>query len=278
MNPVAEGRRLACVGLLLFFFNLSTLLAQVTDGKATFEEKCVACHTTGSDRLVGPGLEGVTERRDRDWIISFITNPDGMIADGDPVATDLLAEFQVPMPNLGITRAEAESIIAFLDTAEGAGGSEPEVATTGTRTTPFSEGDLAVGRDLFSGVLPLEKGGAACVSCHSVGGLEGAGGGTLAVDLSRVETRYGDALGGVLGALPFPIMQDIFADKPLTEQERADLVAYFSFVDQMAASGEPFLAFPAAGLGGAFVVLLRFGFLGRKRLTGVRKTLFGDNR
>ena len=92
MNTIAEGRRLACFGLLLFLLNAPTLAAQVADGQATFEERCIACHTTGSDRLVGPGLEGITERRDRDWIISFITNPDGMIAAGDSIATDLLLE------------------------------------------------------------------------------------------------------------------------------------------------------------------------------------------
>jgi len=33
-------------------------------GKQLFESVCVACHTTGTDRLVGPGLAGVEERRD----------------------------------------------------------------------------------------------------------------------------------------------------------------------------------------------------------------------
>lgn len=277
MNRVAEGRRLAFAGYLLLLLNAPTLAAQVADGQATFEEKCVACHTTGSDRLVGPGLEGVTERRDRDWIISFITNPDGMIAAGDSIATELLAEYVVPMPNFGITADEAEAILAYLATV-GSETAPDAAANAAADVTPAPEGDADAGQALFTGAIRLENGGGACISCHSVGGLDGAGGGTLAVDLSKVATRYGDALPGILGSLPFPVMQDIFADRPLTEGEKSDLAAFFTRTDRQAAAGVSFLAFPLTGLGGALLVLLLFGILGRKRLTGVRKTLIGDNR
>ena len=144
--------------------------------------------------------------------------------------------------------------------------------------TPAPEGNADSGRALFIGATRLENGGGACISCHSVGGLDGAGGGTLAVDLSKVATRYGDALRGVLGTLPFPVMQDAFADKPLTEAEKSDLTAFFTRTKWQPVAGEPFLAFPAAGSGGALIVLLLFGFLGRRRLKGVRKPLIGGHR
>ncbi len=275
MKSLADRRWMFVPGLVLSLAGAPGLAAQEAEGQATFAEKCVACHTTGSDRLVGPGLAGVTERRDRDWIISFIMNPDGMIADGDPIATELLAEFLVPMPNLAITSDQAGALFAYLETV--AGEAAPETTAAAAPVT-LPIGDASAGRDLFIGATSLENGGGACISCHSVGGLDGSGGGTLAVDLSKVVTRYGAALPGVLGTLPFPVMQDVFADRPLTEAEKSDLVAFFTRTNRQAATSVSFLAFPLTGLGGALLVLLLFGNLGRQRLKGVRRTLIGGHR
>lgn len=39
-------------------------------GQALYEQRgCPACHTLGAGSLVGPDLRGVTERRDRDWLV-----------------------------------------------------------------------------------------------------------------------------------------------------------------------------------------------------------------
>ncbi len=51
-------------------------------GQAIFEQKCQGCHSIGGGQIVGPDLKGVTSRRDRDWLISFITSPDQLIAQG----------------------------------------------------------------------------------------------------------------------------------------------------------------------------------------------------
>ena len=79
------------------------------EGQALFQSKCAVCHSVGTDRVVGPGLAGVTTTRDRDWLERFITEPDQVLASGDPIAAALLEEYQVPMPNLGTTDAEAEA-------------------------------------------------------------------------------------------------------------------------------------------------------------------------
>ncbi len=86
-------------------------------GKELFGTKgCTACHTVGGGRLVGPDLKGVTERRDKEWIIHMILNPDSMI-NNDPVAKQLLQEYNVPMPNQGVTPEEAEAIYEYLKSA-----------------------------------------------------------------------------------------------------------------------------------------------------------------
>lgn len=83
-------------------------------GKALFQSKgCVACHTIGKGKLVGPDLKGVTERRDQEWIAKWLKDPDSMIFT-DPTAKELLKEFLVPMPNQGLTDEDIRAIMAYL--------------------------------------------------------------------------------------------------------------------------------------------------------------------
>jgi len=65
---------------------------------------------------VGPDLRGVTQRRDRAWLSNFIRNPVRMLAQKDPVAVALAAQFPaVHMPALGIAEGDAADLIAYLD-------------------------------------------------------------------------------------------------------------------------------------------------------------------
>ncbi len=83
-------------------------------GKAVFEQKCTSCHTIGGGKLVGPDLKGVTSQRPQDWLVNFITAPDKVIASGDPTATQLVKEYGLPMPNLGISQSQAEDILTYI--------------------------------------------------------------------------------------------------------------------------------------------------------------------
>lgn len=154
--------------------------------------------------------------------------------------------------------------------------------------TPAAAGNVATGRALFSGATPLHNGGPACIACHTVAGVGALGGGSVGPDLTAVFTRYGQAgLAGVLASVPFPAMQPLFRDHPLTPAEQADLVAYF----QQAARQHPASLQPApTGLTynrrslptaeiavlaaiGAAVLLLLANLIWRDRLTGVRRQL-----
>jgi cytochrome c len=83
-------------------------------GQSLFQSKgCVGCHTVGNGRLTGPDLKGVTQRREFNWIVSMMMNPDSMVKD-DPVARQLLTEYMTPMLNMGVSPDEAKAIYEYL--------------------------------------------------------------------------------------------------------------------------------------------------------------------
>src|SRR3954452_16563698 len=73
-------------------------------GEYTFKSHCAACHTIGQPERIGPDLQGVTKRRNREWLERFILAPDKMLADEDPIAKELFAKYKnVRMPNLALS-------------------------------------------------------------------------------------------------------------------------------------------------------------------------------
>lgn len=244
------------------------LLAQ--SGEELFTTTCAACHTTTGDRLVGPGLAGVTDRRDREWLLAFITEPDRVIADGDTIATRLLAEYMIPMPNLGTTRAQAEAILDYIAGGDAAT-SEPVPAAQSEAAGPPSEDEVLLGQGLFQGTTRLANSGPTCNSCHDVTNDAVIGGGILARELTTVFSRLGGpGVRAILGSPPFPVMQQAYDGKPLTEAEVAGLVAFLQQADAEQALHQPRdygIKLFGFGLIGALALLGLYSMLwsGRKR-------------
>ena len=84
-------------------------------GKQAFESKCLACHSVGEGRKLGPDLAGVSKRRSKDWIARWLKDPEKMLqADADAKA--LLKEFNnVPMPNQSLSDAEIRQYIKYFE-------------------------------------------------------------------------------------------------------------------------------------------------------------------
>lgn len=73
-----------CYKFVLVFFSVffaicSANAASVEAGKKIFEQSCTYCHKSDYDEKFGPGLAGVTERRDVAWLDRFLSNPAEMI-------------------------------------------------------------------------------------------------------------------------------------------------------------------------------------------------------
>ncbi|MER2996770.1 c-type cytochrome [Pontibacter populi] len=87
--------------------------ALADNGKSIFEGKCSACHQLSDQKVVGPGLAGVTERRKPEWVMNMIINPEEMTKK-DPEAKKLLAEHLTQMTNQNVTEQDARAILEFL--------------------------------------------------------------------------------------------------------------------------------------------------------------------
>ena len=99
---------------------LNTPLNQewVAAGKGIYEVKCQSCHKLSAERLVGPGWQGITNRREPHWIMNMITNVD-MMLETDPEAQKLLEQCLVRMPNQNVSKDDSRKIIEFMRSNDG---------------------------------------------------------------------------------------------------------------------------------------------------------------
>lgn len=84
-------------------------------GEAKFNTICIACHMV-DQRMIGPAMKGVYERRSPEWVMNMILNPDGMLKE-DPIAKALLKEYNnAIMLNQNLTEEEARAVAEYLRT------------------------------------------------------------------------------------------------------------------------------------------------------------------
>ncbi len=215
--------------IILFFMLILSGVASAQTGEELFYSKCAGCHKIGGGDLSGPDLKGVTDKRDIQWLKTIITDPDKLVQENDPIMMDLISRYGFQMPNLGVSDEEADKIIEYLKgfstgTPESTPEQGPSPQQPPATTLP---GNPDIGRMYFTGERKFAEGGPPCISCHSAAGAD-IQGGTLAPDLSNLYQRLGEnGVRGVLQSLQFPVMKDVYKDKSLTEDEIADLTAFF---------------------------------------------------
>lgn len=84
-------------------------------GKEKFQAICTACHMA-EQRMIGPALKGVYERRSPEWVMNMIRNPDGMLKE-DPIAIALLKEYNnAIMLNQNLNQEETRNLAEYLRT------------------------------------------------------------------------------------------------------------------------------------------------------------------
>lgn len=272
---------LAAVGLGVS--TTGTWAADASAGSTLFQQKCAACHTIGQGDRVGPDLKGVTKLRTDAWLKTWLKDPSAMIASGDPAAKEISAKFPMAMPNLGLSDQQIDDLIAYLgqDGAAGAqssaAGASESAAAAPAAAAP--KGSAEQGERLFSGDVSLQNGGPACSACHSVADMGGLGGGGLGPDLTTTYSRLGDAM--ITWPEAMAPMAPIFTANPLTDSEKADLLAFFK---QKAAGTDQSASGPVGlllGLSiiGVIVLAAIVSLVWRRRIIAVREPMVsGTNR
>ncbi|WP_395807232.1 c-type cytochrome [Daejeonella sp.] len=92
--------------------------AKAALGDKVAQVKCTSCHKTTTEKLVGPGWSGVTQRRKPEWIMNFITNTDVMI-DKDPEVQAQLELCLVRMPNQNLSDEDARNLLEYMRKNDG---------------------------------------------------------------------------------------------------------------------------------------------------------------
>lgn len=253
--------------LLCGLFCCTAVFGQ-SEGEKLFKQICVACHTIGQGKLIGPDLADVYKRRPEDWIIKFVRSSQTVIKSGDPYAVALFEKYnKIPMPDNNYSDDQIRAIISYI--AENSPGGPGAAKTGGVSLAPgrplseAGEENIQAGKNFFEGNVRLTNDGPTCNSCHNVKNDNVMAGGALAIDLTDAFTRLNEAgVKAILNSPPFPAMKQAYRNKPLTDEEVFDLTAFLQYVDSVRDSQKG-IDYSARlftfGLGGAFVLMLLFG-------------------
>ena len=249
------------------FANETTALAQSPeDGESLFQEQCAVCHSTGTDTVIGPGLAGIPERAgDRTslssaaYIEQSLREPTAYVVDGFPAVMPTFAD---------LSGSDISDLVAFLNTlsTEAAGPSVPQVAPS-----ELTGGDAARGENFFTGPTRFENRGPSCSACHSAAGIGALGGGSLGPDLTKAFDKLGAAL--ILWPETSRTMKPIFSERPLTDQEKADLLAFFESAGVKERSTEQAAQLFGLAVAGLAIIAALTHLIWRRRLRGVRKSI-----
>ena len=107
-----QNRILLFAGIVFFSLNL---FAQV-DGEKLFKQNCTSCHLISNVRLIGPGLEGVTDKYEKEWLIEWIRNSQALIASGDERAIKIFEEYNKSvMTSFDFSDEEFVALLEYLE-------------------------------------------------------------------------------------------------------------------------------------------------------------------
>jgi len=247
------------------------------DGADLFQKNCAVCHKTTAESTIGPGMAGVTDKRSREWLQSWIKDSPAMISSGDAEAVAIYNEYNQssmpPFPQL--SDADITAIIDYLgsDLSSGAG-PDGEVAFV---EVFYTDEQVADGKKYFTGEKRFVNGGPPCITCHNVSD-DGVDGGYLAKDLTGSYPLMGDqGISAMIGNAPYPAMNNAYVDNPVIESEMSAIAGYLKSVsdNRVEFASTSILKFVAVGVG-IFVVLLLIiiGIWSKRKKESTKKDIF----
>jgi len=255
--------------VVLMFFN-SAIFAQRSP-ELLFNSFCATCHTINKGKLIGPDLVDVQKLRSDAWLLEFITSSQTMINKGDVDAVALFKEYnQMIMPDAPYSTDEIKSIIGYIKTkspdyvaqadeskSSDKVSTEPEVPIRSVDEA--TEGEIDIGKMLFTGEQRLEGRGPACMSCHNVKNDKLIGGGLLAKDLTDVFARMNEAgVKAIVSSSPFPAMRAAYQNAVISDEEVYNITAFLKYANeqQFDQRGRNYMVYFLWASGACFIALL----------------------
>ena len=90
-------------------------LPAASPGEDLYNTRCTACHSIGGGDKLGPDLLGVVAKRDHQWLVRWLQEPDVMLKEKDPLAMSLYKQYgNVPMPNVKLTEQQALDLMQYM--------------------------------------------------------------------------------------------------------------------------------------------------------------------
>lgn len=140
-------------GILLACFMLAGINSWAASGEEIFNSNCMACHSLSDKKLTGPGLNGLMDRREKDWLVKWIRNSQELIASGDADAIAVFEEYnKVAMPPYDLSDAEMDDLLTYIKENAKAGGAEATASAGGSGGTEESDFDFV---PIFWGLLAI---------------------------------------------------------------------------------------------------------------------------
>ncbi len=94
-------------------------LRPISRGEQIFRTRCTNCHSLTGHELagaLGPDLLGVSEKRDKQWLLDWLKAPDQMLKNKDPIAIALYKQYNnLAMPNMRLHKEEALALLEYID-------------------------------------------------------------------------------------------------------------------------------------------------------------------
>ncbi|MGS2741501.1 c-type cytochrome [Sinomicrobium sp. M5D2P17] len=111
--------RILSISLAILLAFSTTLFGQEGDpdrGKQLFNSNCAACHKL-DQKMTGPALAGITDKRDREWLHKWIKNNVAFRKSGDPDAIAIYEEFNGAAMNIfpQLSEQDIDDILAYTE-------------------------------------------------------------------------------------------------------------------------------------------------------------------
>lgn len=93
-------------------------LRNISRGEQIYRTRCVTCHSLTGNELagaLGPDLQGITQKREMQWLLDWLKAPDQMLKKKDPIAMALYKKYNnLAMPNMRLNQEEALTLLEYI--------------------------------------------------------------------------------------------------------------------------------------------------------------------